>query len=344
MGKFGESALNVLGSNANSVYWIGVGRNGRGGDPTLNRTLFAPDGRELETKSLVLVGIDQGVDRVPHYDTDDFRMLIVTIVDRNSVPLELLKYPMDFNADAVRAERLADFTEQQLNQGDSPRYAWSPSIAWKLFDGNLYYPQIIPGPRTVIQCYEPTGGRPRLRSQTAPFASMGGRAVIANGHLVYTNGLLQRLEVDTTNSDDVRFSRTSDSLELGNQGMLILDFAQHIATRDDSLALLTGEGIRLYQLDSNGKWSELGRRRSTVLELLAGRNGWASIEMPFYLAWQGDHLFEITGFGLIVYDVSLPANPRRVAHVSGDITGVTEINDRHIAITRSGLLEVHRLP
>ena len=87
---------------------------------------------------------------------------------------------------------------------------------------------------------------------------------------------------------------------------------QAAAYKDNMLYLANGEGILVYQMqeqpDGTLSATLAGQRRATPLERLAGR-------YPKELMFYNGYLVENAGsFGLLVYDISDPAWPKRIYH------------------------------
>lgn len=112
------------------------------------------------------------------------------------------------------------------------------------------------------------------------------------------------------------------------------------AVLGDRLAMASAGGLWLYEMDRNGRWRLLGKREATWIEMLAGRG-------PSELVWRGDRIYESSwGFGLLVYDVSDVAHPRRIAHSGGTYDSILPLDHGLVALVRqyAGLLEIHKLP
>lgn len=62
--------------------------------------------------------------------------------------------------------------------------------------------------------------------------------------------------------------------------------------------------------------------------------------------WKGDRVYEYSyGFGLLVYDMSDPTRPRRIAHAGIPIREIAPLDNGLIAIlTDDHALEIHKLP
>ncbi|HEY3242590.1 MAG TPA: hypothetical protein VGM03_04485 [Phycisphaerae bacterium] len=105
------------------------------------------------------------------------------------------------------------------------------------------------------------------------------------------------------------------------------------------LALASRWGLWLYELTPEGHWRLLGQRPASIIELLAGR------DLP-QLIWKGDRIYEASSaFGLLVYDVSDPARPRRIAHSGTPIQQFTVLDNGLVAAsTNYQTIEVHKLP
>jgi len=84
------------------------------------------------------------------------------------------------------------------------------------------------------------------------------------------------------------------------------------AYKDDYLYIATNNGLNIRRLikQSDGRFSSelIGKRIATPIEKLAGSK---PNELLFFKGWLIEHS---GGFGVIVYDVSNPENPKRVFH------------------------------
>lgn len=82
--------------------------------------------------------------------------------------------------------------------------------------------------------------------------------------------------------------------------------------RDHTLYVTSTSGIYIYQLtpQADGTLTSqlVGRRKATPLERLAGRR------TPLGLYLVNNNLVDVSGFGVLVYDVSHPEHPRRIYH------------------------------
>ena len=118
-----------------------------------------------------------------------------------------------------------------------------------------------------------------------------------------------------------------------------LDSDRSMAMRDDMLAVASRGGLWLYEMDAAGAWTLLGFRAASFLEMIAGRN-------PGRLVWKGDRVYECgESFGLLVYDVSDPSHPRRIAHSGSNARDMAVLDNGVVAIlTTDNTIQIHKLP
>lgn len=339
----------LIGINGEDAYWYDTWPEDDSWAHAVVRASIDSNGNVIDRKTIRLVGFPEYSSKfLPDFQFRDFKNLLY-VERKGHGPLadSIIHFVLDFDIPEAKGKPIA----VPLNASLFDWIVVNGSLIH--LDSNSLLPQedaqgiseylLGPSGRGRIYCFDPSDGTARLRSQTESIPMLSGRTDLVDGELrltvVYIDGeqfFLRQYVVNASDPTSIHFSKSSEPLPLyDDSDKSRWQVMQTIALQGNKLAYVTPRGLGLFELHASGKWKELDWRYSGLLELLSG-------DRYSTLTWHGSRLYEISSFGLLIFDTSNPYNLRRVGHASEFYWPVAGIDERQF-IGGQSPLRLHRI-